>query len=199
VLRIALTGGIATGKSYVARLLVVAGLPLIDADVLARHALAPGMPALMAVRARFGDGIMAPDGTLDRARLADIVFKDAGARKELEAMIHPGVMQSILTFFEQTCSPERPMAVADIPLLYEGGFEHAFDRVIVVACPHEMQIARVMTRDQSSKEAAERRIAAQLPIEEKVRRAHYVIRTDASFEETDHQVAETLEKLRREV
>lgn len=199
MLRIALTGGIATGKSHVARLLAQAGLPLIDADVLARQALAVGMPALVAVRTRFGEGVMAPDGTLDRAKLADVVFRDASARKALEGMIHPGVIQSILTFFEQTCSPERPMAVADIPLLYESGFEHAFDRVVVVACPREMQVTRVMSRDNTSKEAAERRIAAQLPIEEKVRRAHYVIRTDGTFEDTDRQVAETLEKLREEI
>lgn len=198
MLKIGLTGGIATGKSYVAQRLVQAGVPLIDADVLARQAVDPGMPALAAIRARFGEDVIAADGALDRAKLANIVFHDSGARKELEALIHPSVLQSIATFFARTCSPERPMAVADVPLLYEAGAETLFDRIVVVACPRDVQIARVMTRDGATREAAERRVAAQLPIDEKVRRAHYVIRTDGTFEETDRQVVETLAKLRLE-
>lgn len=198
MLKIGLTGGIATGKTYVARRLERAGIALIDADWLARRALDRGTPALEAVRTRFGEGVMAADGMLDRARLADIVFRDAAARRELEAMVHPGVMQSIVDFFARTCGPGVPLAVADVPLLYEAGVEHTFDRVIVVACSRETQIERVMARDNVTRDAAERRVAAQLPIDEKVRRAHYVIRTDGSFEETDRQVAETLEKLKQE-
>jgi dephospho-CoA kinase len=198
VLRIALTGGIATGKSYVARLLASAGIALIDADVLARQELAPGSPGLAAVRTRFGDDVIGADGTLDRARLAEIIFRDEVARRDLEAIVHPAVIRSIDEFFKRTCGPDTPMAVADIPLLYETGRENYFDRVIVVACPPEMQITRVMARDHITREAAESRVAAQLPIDEKVRRAHYVIRTDGSFAETDRQVAETIEKLRQE-
>jgi dephospho-CoA kinase len=198
VLKVALTGGIATGKSYIARLLVGAGVAFIDADVLARQELAPGTSGLAAVRTRFGDEVMTADGSLDRKRLADIIFRDEAARRELEAIVHPAVIEAIQQFFRTACGPDMPVAVADVPLLYEGGFEHAFDRVIVAACPREMQIARVMARDRATREAAERRVAAQLPIEEKVRRAHYVIRTDRSFAETDRQVAETLEKLRQE-
>jgi dephospho-CoA kinase len=198
VLRVALTGGIATGKSYVVGRLTHAGIAVVDADVLARRELDPGTPALQAVRTRFGEGVMHPDGTLNRSRLADIVFRDPAARRELEAMVHPGVMRAIDDFFARTCGPANPFAIADIPLLYEVGAESIFDRVIVVACPRDMQIARVMARDGATREAAERRIAAQLPIDEKVRRAHYIIRTGGSFEETDRQVSETLEKLRQE-
>ncbi len=198
MLKVALTGGIATGKSYIARLLVGAGVPFIDADVLARQELAPGTLGLAAVRARFGDSVMTAEGHLDRKRLADIVFRDKTARRDLEAIVHPAVLQSIAQFFQATCGPATRLAVADVPLLYESGLEHTFDRVIVAVCPREMQIARVMVRDRASRDAAERRVAAQLPIDEKVRRAHYVIRTDGSFAETDRQVAETLEKLRLE-
>lgn len=197
-MKIALTGGIATGKSYIARLLAEAGVAFIDADVLARQELAPGTPGLAAVRARFGDDVITADERLDRSRLAHIVFRDETARRDLEAIVHPAVIQAITQFFRTTCGPGTPLAVADVPLLYERGFEHAFDRVIVAACPREMQITRVMARDRATREAAERRVAAQLPIDEKVRRAHYVIRTDRSFAETDQQVAETLEKLRQE-
>lgn len=198
MLKVALTGGIATGKSYIARLLVQAGVAFIDADVLARQELAPGTSGLAAVRARFGEAVLAVDGSLDRKRLADIVFRDETARRELETIVHPAVIEAIRHFFRTTCGPDTPVAVADVPLLYEGGFEHAFDRVIVAACPRDMQIARVMARDRISRDAAERRVAAQLPIEEKIRRAHYVIRTDGSFAETDRQVVDTMEKLRLE-
>ena len=198
MLKVGLTGGIATGKSYVSARLVAAGIPLVDADVLARHALDPGTPGLQAVRERFGDGVLAADGTLNRARLGDIVFRDANARRELEAMVHPGVMRAIDAFFKEHCSREVRLAVADVPLLYEVGAEPIFDRIVVVACARETQVTRVMARDGASREAAERRITAQLPIDEKVRRAHYVIRTDGSFADTDRQVDEMMEKLRAE-
>ncbi len=196
--RIALTGGIATGKSYVATRLREAGVPVIDADVLAREAVAPGTTGLTAVRARFGDEVLATDGSLDRKRLADVVFADASARHDLEAIIHPSVRAAIEEFYEGVPA-DTPFAVADIPLLFETGRDGQFDIVIVAACSRELQVERVMARDTASREDAERRIAAQWPIDDKVARADYVIWTGISAEETDWQVAHLVDVLRRTI
>lgn len=195
MLRVGLTGGIATGKSYVARRLRESGVPVVDADVLAHEAVAAGTPGLAAVVARFGKEILTPEGELDRARLGELVFRDEAARRDLEAIIHPIVRQGIDEFFERL-PQDTLLAVADIPLLYETGRETQIDRVIVAACPPDVQMARIMARDGLSREAARRRIAAQLPIEEKVRRADYVIHTDGPYEATDAQIARVLDALR---
>ena len=192
--RIALTGGIATGKSYVAAKIKEAGVPIVDADVLSREVVAPGTPGLAAVRKRFGPDAVRRDGTMDRVRIAQIVFKDKRARLDLEAIIHPAVQRAIDDFFAQL--PKRtPFAVADIPLLFETKREGQFQSVVVVACPRELQLTRLMERNKLSKEDAERRLGAQLPIDQKVKKATHVIRTDGTFEETDAQVADLIKKL----
>jgi len=192
--RIALTGGIATGKSYVAARIKEAGVPIVDADVLARDVVAPGTPGLAAVRKRFGPDSVRRDGTMDRVRIAQIVFKDKRARLDLEAIIHPAVQKAIDDFFAQL--PKRtPFAVADIPLLFETNREKQFDKVVVVACPRDMQLQRLIERNKLSKEDAERRLGAQLPIDEKVKKATFVIRTDGTFEQTDQQVADLIKTL----
>jgi len=195
--RLALTGGIATGKTYVARRLMDAGVPVVDADMLAREAVAPGSPGLDAVRGHFGEGVIAPDGNLDRSALAAIVFSDAQARRALESIVHPTVRAGIDRFFADL-PPETPVAVADVPLLYETGRDADFDAVIVVSCPAAMQRERVMQRDGATWDEAARRIAAQLPIHDKTKRADYVIRTDGTFAETDRQIARLLQVLSRE-
>ncbi len=192
--RVALTGGIATGKSYVASRMRAAGLPVVDADVLAREAVAPGSPGLAAVVERFGPGVLASDGTLNRAVLGEQVFQDAAARRELEAIIHPDVRARIDRFFADL-PPDTPAGVADIPLLFETNRAADFDAVVVAACPREMQIERVMTRDGLSRAQAEARVAAQLPIDDTVARATYVIRADGRFAETDAQVARVIDVL----
>lgn len=192
--RIGLTGGIATGKSYVAGKIKEAGVPIVDADVLAREVVAAGTPGLAAVRKRFGPDAVRRDGTMDRVRIAQIVFKDKRARLDLEAIIHPAVQRAIDDFFAQL--PKRtPFAVADVPLLFETKREGQFQEVVVVACPREMQLARLMERNKLSREDAERRLGAQLPIDQKVKKATHVIRTDGTFEETDAQVASLIKKL----
>lgn len=185
--KIALTGGIATGKSYVAGRFREAGVPIVDADLLAREVVLPGTPALAAIRKRFGPDAVRRDGTLDRIRVAQIVFKDKRARLDLEAIIHPAVVKAINDFFNAL--PKRtPFAVADIPLVFETNREKDFDAIIVVACPRDMQLQRLMERNKLSKEDAEKRIAAQLPIDQKVKKATYVINNDGTFEQTDAQV-----------
>jgi dephospho-CoA kinase len=196
MLRIALTGGIATGKTYVARRLAAAGVPVADADELARKVVAPGTPALAAIEARFGAGVLRPDGSLDRKRLGEIVFSDAVARRDLEAITHPAVRTEIDRFFADLPSTTI-LAAADIPLLFETGREGDFDRVLVAACRPEIQMDRLMKRDGLTREQAERRLAAQLPIAEKVARADDVIWTTGSFEETDAQVKELIDRLAR--
>ena len=192
--KIALTGGIATGKSYVAGRFREAGVPIVDADLLAREVVLPGTPALAAIRKRFGPDAVRRDGTMDRIRVAQIVFKDKRARLDLEAIIHPAVIKAISDFFNAL--PKRtPFAVADIPLVFETGREKDFDAIIVVACPREMQLERLMERNKLSREDAEKRLAAQLPIDQKVKKATYVINNEGSFEDTNKQVDALIQKL----
>jgi dephospho-CoA kinase len=196
MIRAALTGGIATGKSYCLARFASLGVPVIDADQLARDVVAPGTPGLRAVAERFGSHLIKPDGTLDRAALGGIVFSDRGARASLEAIIHPEVRRRIREWFAQLPHDTR-LAIADIPLLFETGQEHDFDRVIVCVCDPFEQVRRVMARDGLSEEDARKRLAAQWPIEEKAARAHYVIRTDGPHADTDAQIGLVLEALRR--
>ena len=196
VLRVALTGGIATGKSFCLSRFAAAGVPVIDADVLAREAVAPGTPGLAAVARRFGPSVVSPDGSLDRPALAAIVFADRTARAELEAILHPEVYRRIGDWFV-SLPHGTVLAIADIPLLFETGHQHDFDRVIVVACSPADQLQRLMQRDHLPIEAARARLAAQWPIDEKVARADHVVRTDGTFEETEAQIATIVETLRR--
>jgi dephospho-CoA kinase len=195
MLKVGLTGGIATGKTYVSRRLREAGVPVVDADALARQAVAPGTEGLAAVVHRFGTDVLTADGALDRPALGRIVFADEAARRDLEAIVHPIVRRRTAEFFA-ALPADTPVAVADIPLLFETHRERTFDRVVVVACAPATQLQRLMARDGLSREAAEQRIAAQLPIEEKVRRADYVIHTDGTFDETDAQVSALVRDLR---
>jgi dephospho-CoA kinase len=193
--RVALTGGIATGKSYVAGRLREAGVPVIDADQLAHDAVRPGTQALQLVRKRFGAGAITKSGEMDRRYVADQVFRDEVARRDLEAIVHPVVREGIDHFFTTLPTGTR-FAVADIPLLFETGRAPDFEAVIVAACTPAMQIARVMARDGSTREEAERRLRAQWPIEEKAAKADYVIRTDGTYEQTDGAVLSIINGLR---
>lgn len=193
--KVGLTGGIGTGKSYCLSRFARKGVPTIDADILARTVVARGQPPWAAVRERFGDGILQSNGEIDRARLGALVFSDAVARRALEDIIHPAVYAAIRDWHANL--PERPphFAVADIPLLFETGREGEFDRIVVTWCPEETQIARMAARGLSEEEAR-RRLAAQMPADEKRRRAHHVIRTDGTFAETDRQIDEIIAALR---
>ncbi len=192
VRRVALTGGIATGKSHVRARFEELGVPTIDSDLLARDAVAPGTAGLAAVVDRFGRGVLDASGALDRQKIGKVVFADPDARKALEGIIHPEVRRATDLWFASLDPIRHPYAIADIPLLYEVERDRDFDVVIVVACDPATQIGRVMTRDRLSEAEARQRVGAQLPIEDKVRRANYVIRTDGPFAETEQQVREVL-------
>ena len=195
VRRIGLTGGIATGKSYVRTKFQELGVPTIDADTLAREAVAPGTDGLAAVLTRFGMGVLDANGSLDRRKVAQIVFADANARRDLEAIIHPFVRSQADSWFRGLDSAQHAFAIADIPLLYETGTDNQYDAVIVTACAPEEQVRRIVARDQVTEAEARQRISAQLPIEEKIRRGDYVIRTDGTHQETDRQVRGVFEQL----
>jgi len=190
----ALTGGIATGKSYCLGRFAALGVPVIDADRLAREAVAAGTPGLAAVVARFGPEVLLPDGTLDRPALGRIVFADGAARADLEAIVHPDVYRRILEWAARL-PPGTPLAIADIPLLFETGHQHEFDKVIVCACDPDEQLRRLMTRDRLTEADARARLAAQWPLGEKVARADHVIRTDGSHQETESQVNAVFRRL----
>ena len=196
-LRVALTGGIATGKSFCLGVLAAAGVPTIDADRLAHDAVAPGTPGHAAVVTRFGAGIVTPDGAIDRPALGRIIFGDDRARRALEAMIHPSVYRAVERWFAELGDRAEPLGVADIPLLYETGREIDFDAVIVAACPPAMQIERLRQRNGLTAQEAAQRMASQMPIGEKTSRADHVIDTSGSFEETDTQVRSLLAELRQ--
>ena len=197
VRRVALTGGIASGKSYVRARFEALGVPTIDSDVLAREAVAPGTAGLAAVVKRFGRDVLHADGTLDREKLAAVVFANSDARRALEVLVHPEVRRATDEWFAALDVDRYPYAIADIPLLYEVGRDRDFDAVIVVACDPDTQAQRVMKRDGVSAADARQRIAAQLPIAQKVRSADHVIWTEGAFEDTNRQVSAVFERLRR--
>ena len=194
--KVALTGGIATGKSYVLDRLRRHGVPCLDADALAHGVMAAGTEATAAIAARFGDRAIAADGSIDRTVLGPLVFGDAEARRDLEAIVHPAVYRAItvgLRAFELL--GVDALAVVDIPLLYESGHAGDFDRVIVTACSETTQLARLRERG-LEEEAARKRIAAQWPTERKVALADFVVSTDGTHEETDAQIDRLLDTLR---
>ena len=194
MLTAALTGGIATGKSYVLDRFRRLGAACLDADALAHGATAAGTEASQAIAARFGAGMLDATGAVDRKKLGPVVFADAAARRDLEAIVHPAVYRAMtagLRAFELTgCT----VAIVDIPLLFETGGHTRFDRVIATVCSQDTQLARLRERG-LPEEQARQRLAAQMPAEEKAARADFVIRTDGSFTETDAQVEAIWERL----
>jgi len=197
MVRVALTGGIATGKSTVLRLLQGRQIPTIDADVLAREVVAPGTTGLAAVVERFGPGVLDATGALDRRALAALVFADPQARRDLEQVVHPAVYSAIQSWLA-SLPHQTLLAVADIPLLFETGHQDDFDRVVVVACPPDEQLRRVMARDGVSDPEARGRLEAQWPIAEKVVMADDVIWTTGTRAETERQVDDLLSRLKAE-
>lgn len=187
---VGITGGIGTGKSTVAALFEARGAARLDADVVARDVVAPGKPAYYEVLAIFGEQYARPDGSLDRAALAELVFRDPDARRTLEAIIHPRVTQAIqehLIALQQQNEPPA-VVVVEIPLLYEAGLDWLVDETVVVSSEQRTQVERLKTRTGMSSEQARLRIAAQMPLAEKERRADHVIRTECSLAEVRRQV-----------
>ena len=180
---IGLTGGIASGKSTAGKMLGKAGVAVVDADVLARDAVAPGSSGLAAIVARFGPGVLGDDGTLDRKQLGSIVFGNDEARRALNAIVHPEVARLAAERLEELRSKDVDVAVYEVPLLFENGLEAAMDATILVACSDEVQLRRTMQRDQLDEAAARARMASQMPLEQKRKRASVVVENDGSLAE----------------
>ncbi len=185
---VGLTGGIATGKSTVARRLVARGAALVDADALAREVVEPGRPALADIAAAFGPAVLRGDGSLDRPALAAVVFADAAARARLEAITHPRIHELTGERILAALASDAPLVVVDVPLLYEKGREAMFEGVLVVWCDAATQVRRMVERDGLDEAAARARLAAQMDVAEKRRRATWVIDNSGSVEECLRQV-----------
>lgn len=196
---IGLTGGIACGKSTVSRLLAERGAVIVDADRVAREVVEPGTPGLAAVAEAFGAEVITAEGTLDRARLGRRVFSDAAARARLNAILHPRMAQVTLARIQaaRATRPPPPLIVYDAALLIEMGQADAFRPLVVVHLPPALQRARLMARDGSTAADAEARIAAQMPVAEKVARADHVIDNSGTPAQTAAQVAALFEELTR--
>jgi dephospho-CoA kinase len=195
MLKVALTGGIATGKSYVLARLQERGIPCLDADALVHAAMTPGTETTREIAERFGRGMLDVEGAVDRGRLGALVFADAAARRDLEAIVHPAVYRAVAAGFRGfELIGGAPLAVADIPLLYETGNDGEFDTVVATVCAPDTQRARLRQRGLTDLEI-EQRLAAQMPAAEKASRADFVIRTDGTFADTDRQINETLTAL----
>ena len=184
MLRVGLTGGIASGKSEVARRLAERGAVLVDADVLAREAVAPGSEGLAEVVAAFGPGIVADDGGLDRAALGAIVFADPVRREVLNAIVHPRVRARAAEIAERAGSQDpRAVVVQDIPLLVETGQAGNFDVVVVVDAPDDVRVARLAARNGMPEAEARARMAAQTTREERLAAADHVLENTGTVEE----------------
>jgi dephospho-CoA kinase len=191
-----ITGGIGTGKSRVAALLRERGVPVVDADELAREVVAPGTPGLAEIVESFGPGVLAVDGSLDRKRLGALVFSDEIARKRLNAITHPQVRRLSQDRFAELDRRGVALAGYDVPLLFEAGLEPLMRPIVVVAASEATQLARIMARDGASEADARARIASQLPLAEKRKRADFVLENDGSLAELAAQVDLLVEKLR---
>jgi dephospho-CoA kinase len=188
---VGLTGGIATGKSTAARLFAERGAIVVDADVLARRAVAPGTACLEAIRQEFGARVLRPDGSLDREALGALAFSDEAARERLNAIVHPQVAVEAEKELEAACARDpRAIVIYDVPLLFEVGMEGRFDRVVVVYVPREIQLRRLQGRDGVTRAEAEARLSSQWDIEEKVRRADHVLDNRGSVERLRQQVGD---------
>jgi len=184
-LRIGLTGGIASGKSTVADMFADLGVHVIDTDVIAREVVLPGQPALAEIREAFGAGVIAADGTLDRPAMRSIVFGDDAARRRLESILHPRIGK---TTREQADAAGGPYQVIVVPLLVESSLRAFVDRVLVVDCDEDTQVARLLARDAESEDQARRMLAAQSTRAERLAIADDVVANGSALEDTREQV-----------
>ncbi len=197
-LLVAVNGGIASGKSVVSKMLEKLGAPIIDYDVIAREIVGPGKPAWKDIVAYFGEQVLKEDRQIDRKKLSDIVFRDTEKRKKLEGFTHPRIIEEAARQADEIAG-KNPNAIIQVavPLLIEINIQDKFHKVLVVYVPRETQIERLMKRDGIEREAAETILKAQLPIDEKLRYADFVIHNEGTLEDTRRQVERVWEELKK--
>lgn len=199
MLKVGLTGGIATGKSFVTAQLKALGCEVADADVIARRVVEPGEPAYDDIVREFGGEVIDAGGAIDRAKLAAIVFADAGRRARLNAIVHPRVLAAQDEWLDQVARRDpQAIAVVDAALMIESGGYKRFDKLVVVHCEPQIQLARLMERNRMTREEALKRINAQMPTAEKLKYADYALDTSQGFGETARRVQVLYEELRRD-
>lgn len=189
---IGLTGSIASGKSTVAKMMTELGLPIVDADVVARVVVEPGTETLKIIAQNFGDDILLEDGNLNRAKLGNIIFHEPAKRKILNDIIHPAVRAEMLRQRDALLAAGEKHVVMDIPLLFESKLQHFVERILVVSVKEEVQLRRLMERNALSEEDALARIHSQLPITVKEKGAHAVIYNNEKLEQTKEQLEKIL-------
>jgi dephospho-CoA kinase len=195
MLRVGLTGGIATGKSTVAAILRDLDYPVLDADPIGHEMLEPDQPTYDEIVHEFGKEILDAGGQVNRGKLARIVFADAQKRDRLNHILHPRILTVVRKWFAALDRPRGPdLAIVEAALIIEAGYDKDLDRVIVCCCRPDQQLERLLERGMTT-EQAQQRIAAQMPMEEKSRLAHEVIDCSGSIEATEEQIAETLKRL----
>jgi dephospho-CoA kinase len=200
MLRVGLTGSIAVGKSFVSGVFAELGCRVLDADETARKVVEPGSPALVEVIERFGNSVIKNDGTLDRAALGALVFADAGKRSILNSILHPYIIaQQDQRLREWEALDSDGIAIVNAALMIESGGYKRFDKLIVVHCRADVQLERLMSRDTLNRADAEKRIAAQMPQEEKKKFADYLIDTSDGFEAARRSAVDVYGKLREEL
>ncbi|MBH5318482.1 dephospho-CoA kinase [Paenibacillus sp. GSMTC-2017] len=196
---IGLTGGIASGKSTVSEMLIDLGAKVVDADAVAREIVLPGEPALEAIASLFGQALLQEDGSLNRSALGAIVFKDANALRDLEAITHPAIRKRMQERIHRYAEQDpKQLVVGDVPLLFETKQEHLYEGILVVYVPAKLQIERLMKRNGMTQEEAKRRVSLQLDIEEKRKRGNWIIDNSGSLDDTKKQVLQFWESQVRE-
>jgi dephospho-CoA kinase len=199
VIRVGLTGGIATGKSTVSAIFRHAGAKIIDADQIARNVVNKGLPAWQKIVAHFGPRVLMADGQINRASLAEVVFNDPVQKRYLNAIVHPHVRRKTEELMQKLKEKEvNGVVVLDVPLLYEVGMDRDLDKIIVVYVPEIIQLERLMERDRLSEQSARVRIQSQMSIEEKKQRADIVIDNSGSPETTQAEALEIYRTLANE-
>src|SRR5690625_199554 len=191
---IGLTGSIGTGKSLIANKFRDLNIPVVDADLIAREVVEPGKETYVSIVEKFGEQILHEDGTLNRKALGNIVFKDEAKRKELNDIIHPAIRKEMVRQRDEWVEKGAQCVVLDIPLLYEGGLTHFVDKVIVVFVEPEIQLQRIIARDQCTEEEAQNRINAQIPVAEKAAKADAIIDNNSTKEKSYRQLEAILAK-----
>jgi len=197
MLKVGLTGGIASGKSTVAAMFSQLGCRVLDSDLITRDLFLPGEPVNAAVIAAFGPGVAAPDGGIDRRVLGELVFKDGALRQKLNSIVHPAIRERQESFLAEVGAADpHAIGIIEAALMVEAGTYKHYDKLIVVACPIEQQRRRLRERSGLTEEQIEARIASQMPMEEKVRVADFVVDNSGSTETTRRQVESIYKELR---